>query len=216
MPTTSSIELRAAVHLDKMQPQFAATCAANTDGYFPVSGESAFWLEVRPGIVVNRLLDVALKSCDVTPGALITERHFGTLEVHGPDQGQVIQAGRLVLEAAGLRSEDALVAEVLTDETIRKITDHQAMMINRTRAGMLVLGDDTLYTLEVTPAVVVTLCANEAEKASPVRLVGLGADGAVGRLRLAGSDAEIDEAVAAVHRALECLPGTRREAGGGR
>ena len=67
-----SIELRGALVIDQMQPQFAATIAANTDGYFPVTDESAFWLEVRPGIVINSLLDVALKSCDVTPGALVT------------------------------------------------------------------------------------------------------------------------------------------------
>ena len=79
------VELRGAVHLDKMQPQFAATCAANSDGYFPVAGESAFWLEVCPGIVVNRLLDVALKSCDVTPGALITERSHANATGPGPD-----------------------------------------------------------------------------------------------------------------------------------
>jgi len=72
---------------------------------------------------------------------------------------------------------------------------------------MLVLGDDTLYTLEVTPAVHVLLAANEAEKASPVRLVGLGSDGAVGRLRLAGSDAEIDAAAEAVRRTLAAVPG---------
>jgi hypothetical protein len=205
----ASIELRAAVHLDQMQPQFAATCAANSDGFFPVAGESSFWLEVEPGIVVNRLLDVALKSCDVTPGALITERHYGTLEVHGPDQGQVLRAGELMLAACGRRLEDQLAPVILTDETIHKISAHHAMLINRTRAGMLVLGDDTLYTLEVSPAVHVVRAANEAEKASPVRLVGLGADGAVGRLRLAGGDAEIEEAVAAVRRALADIPGRK-------
>jgi len=211
--TPKAIELRGAVHIDQMQPQFAATCAANSDGYFPVGGESAFWLEVCPGIVVNRLLDRALKSCDVTPGALITERHYGTLEVHGPDQGQVIHAGELMLEEAGVRLSDALAPQILTDEVIRKVSPHQAMLLNRTRAGMLVLGDDALYTLEVNPAVYVTLAANEAEKASPVRLVGLGVEGAVGRLRLAGSDAEIDEAVAAVRRALEGITGRDHEEG---
>ena len=39
-------------------------------------------------------------------------------------------------------------------------------------------GDDTLFTLEVNPAIYVVLAANEAEKASPIRLVGLGAEGA--------------------------------------
>ena len=46
----TSVDLRGALVLDEMQPQFAATIAANSDGYFPVAGESAFWLEVRPGI----------------------------------------------------------------------------------------------------------------------------------------------------------------------
>jgi ethanolamine utilization microcompartment shell protein EutS len=207
MPSSPPITLRAVVHLDQMQPQFAATSAANSDGYFPVAGESALWLEVEPGIVVNRLLDVALKACQVTPGALITERHYGTLEVHGEDQGQVLRAREVMLQAIGRRLEDQLAPRILTDEVIRQISDHHAMLINRTRAGMLVLGGDTLYTLEVTPAVHATLAANEAEKAAPVRLVGLGADGAVGRLRLAGGDAEIDAAVIAVRRALAEIPG---------
>jgi len=201
------IELRGAVYIDQMQPQFAATVATNSNGFFPVTGEAAFWLEVQPGIVINRLMDVALKSCDVKPGALVTERSYGTLEVHGPDQGQVRQAGELILKAAGVTFADALKPNLLTSEIIRKISDHHAMMINKSRAGMLVLGDDTLYTLEVNPAVYVTLAANEAEKASPIRIVGLGAEGAVGRLRLAGTDAEIDEAVKAVRRALESLGG---------
>ena len=200
---SANIELRGAVHLDQMQPQFAATVAANSDGYFPVAGESAFWLEVCPGIIVNRLLDVALKTCDVRPGALITERHYGSLEVHSPDQGQVRMAGEAILRELDVASEDGLAPELLADEIVHQIDDHHAMLINRTRAGMLVLGRDTLYTLEVTPAVHVLLAANEAEKASSVRIVGLGHDGAVGRLRLAGTDAEIEQAVAAVHRAME-------------
>jgi hypothetical protein len=202
-----SIELRGALVIDEMQPQFAAVVASNADGFFPVAGESAYWLEVRPGIVVNRLLDVALKSCDVKPGALITERSYGTLEVHGPDQGQVREAGRRMLAAAGVTAEDGLRPNVMTDEIIRAIDDHQAMMINKSRAGMLVLGRDTLYTLEVNPAVWVLLAANEAEKAAPIRLVGLGNNGAVGRLRLAGTDAEIEAAALAVHRALAGVQG---------
>ena len=202
-----AIELRGALVIDEMQPQFAATIAANTDGFFPVAGETAFWLEVRPGIVVNRLLDVALKGCDVKPGALITERSYGTVEVHGPDQGQVREAGRRMLAAAGVRAEDGLRPNVMNDEVIRAIDDHQAMMINKSRAGMLVLGRDTLYTLELNPAIWVLLAANEAEKAAPIRLVGLGNNGAVGRLRLAGSDAAIDAAVEAVQRALRSVQG---------
>ena len=121
-----AIELRGALVIDQMQPQFAATIAANSDGFFPVAGESAFWLEVRPGIVIHRLMDVALKSCDVTPGAMITERSYGTLEVHGMDQGQVREAGAKMLGAAGVAEADGLKPHVLTHEIIRQIDAHQA------------------------------------------------------------------------------------------
>ncbi len=206
-PQRTAIDLRGVVHLDQLQPQVAATIAANSDGFFPVAGESSCWIEVQPGMVVNRLLDVALKSCDVTPGALITERHYGTLEVHGPDQGQVVQACDAILREIGATRDDQRKPMVLIDEIIRKVTSHHAMLINRTRAGMLLLSDDTLYTLEVSPAVHILHAANVAEKTSPIRIVGLGSDGAVGRLRLAGTDAEIDLAVEAVRRTMAELPG---------
>jgi len=209
MPPRTQVELRGALVIDEMQPQFAATVAANSDGYFPIAGESAAWLEVRPGIVVNRLMDVALKNCDVRPGALITERSYGTLEVHGPDQGQVREAMCQMLKASGTAGDEGFLPHVLTSEVIRKIDHHQAMLINRSRAGMLVLGEDTLYTLEVNPAIWVLLAANEAEKAADIRLVGLGNNGAVGRLRLAGSDAAIDVAVEAVQRALAGVQGRK-------
>lgn len=209
--SSSTVDLRGALVIDHMQPQFAATIAANSEGYFPVVGESAFWLEVRPGIVINRLMDVALKKCAVTPGALVTERSYGTLEVHGPDQGQVREAGRLILAAANVSEADQLRPNLMTNEVIRQVDSHHAMLINRTRNGMLLLAKDTLYTLEVNPAIWVLLAANEAEKAAPIRIVGLGNNGAVGRLRLAGTDAAIDAAVEAVQRALASVPGRKNE-----
>ena len=212
--TLHAVELRGAVHLDQMQPQLTAISALKSDGYFPVEGDSAFWLEVRPGIVVNRLLDIALKRCDVTPGALTTERHYGSLEVHGPDQGQVLQAGAEVLKAIGRSWADQPAPEVLADEVIRKVTSHHANLLNQARAGMLVLGDDAVYTLEVSPAVHVVRCANEAEKAAPIRIASMRTTGAVGRLRLAGGDAEIDEAVKAVRRALETVREDPSRSGG--
>jgi len=211
IPPRQTLELRGALVIDCMQPQFAATIAATSEGYFPVAGESAFWLEARPGTVVNKLLDVALKACDVRPGALICERSYGTMEVHGDDQGQVREAGRRVLQAAGLQAAEGLRPHVLSEEVVRQIDDHQAMLINRTRSGMLILGGDTLFTLEVNPAVWVLLAANEAEKAAPVRIVDVENNGAVGRLRLAGSDAAIEAAGAAVRRVLASVEGRANE-----
>ena len=213
-PATSiQAELRGAVLIDQMQPQFAATIATNSDGFFPVAGESAFWLEVHPGIVVNSLLDIALKACEVRPGALIAERSYGTLEVHGPDQGQVRQARSLILEQLGVGAEAGLAPFVHTSRVIRQIDDHQAMLINRSRTGMLVLGRDTLFTLEVNPAVFALLAANEAEKASDVRLVSLENNGAVGRLQLAGSDAQIEQAVERIELVLSQVEGRSNRGG---
>ena len=128
--------------------------------------------------------------------------HFGEFA------GQVFMGNAITqIAAAGVRAEDGLRPNVMNDEVIRALDDHQAMMINKSRAGMLVLGRDTLYTLELNPAIWVLLAANEAEKAAPIRLVGLGNNGAVGRLRLAGTDAAIDAAVEAVQRALAGVQG---------
>jgi hypothetical protein len=211
-PRTSTVQLRGSLVLDQLQPQLAAIVAVKSDGYLPVPGESSFWLEVRPGIAVNRLLDVALKACAVRPGALITERTYGMLEVHAEGQGQVREAERRVLAAAGVSREDGFAPNVLTAEVVRQLDPHQAALLNRTRDGMLILSGDTLFTLEVAPAIWVLLAANEAEKAAPVRLVGLENHGAVGRLRLAGTDAAIAEAVTAVERALGAVRGRTHRA----
>ena len=40
MQSNYAIELRGALVVDEMQPQFAATIAANSDGYFPVAALS--------------------------------------------------------------------------------------------------------------------------------------------------------------------------------
>ena len=73
-------------------------------------------------------------------------------------------------------------------------------------AGNLVVADswnDRVLVLSVDDGSTVRSWAVEETPMS----VGLGPDGAVGRMRLAGSDAEIDAAVAAVKRAFAGIPG---------
>ena len=45
-------------------------------------GQASLFVEIAPGMAINHVLDVALKSTDVTAGMLIVERHFGMLEIH--------------------------------------------------------------------------------------------------------------------------------------
>lgn len=195
--------LRGAFVLDQLQPQLAAALSMRSAGFLPVPGESAAWIEIEPGMAANGLLDAALKAADVRPGLLLTERLYGTLEVHGPDQGQVREASRAALSKFGIRAEDTDRPKVLQSEIIRKMDAHHAALINAERCGMLALAEDALFTLEVTPAVWICLAANEAEKHAPVRLVDIENSGAVGRLRLAGDDASIDSAAQAAISAIE-------------
>jgi hypothetical protein len=145
----------------------------------------------------------------------IVERAYGLLELHSFDQGEVRAAGAAILEASGAIETDRLAPRVLSREIITGVDAHQSAMINRMRHGEMLLGGQTLYTLEVHPAGYAAIAANEAEKRARVGLLEVVTFGAVGRLWLGGSEEEIRQAAAAVDDTLAGLPG-RANAGGGR
>ena len=201
------VELRTYTFLDSMQPQFASFVASTARGYLPVSGQAALYVEIAPGIAINRVTDIALKRTAVRPAVQIVERAFGLLEVHSESQAEVLEAGRQILDHLGLSEEDRLSPRILSSEVITKIDDYQAMIINRNRKGSMLLGGQTLYILEVHPAGYAVIAANEAEKASPVNLIELRPFGAFGRLYLGGTEAEIQAAVTAVDQTLAGIGG---------
>jgi len=71
------VDLRAYVFLDSLQPQFASYQATISKGYLPTVGQASLFVEIAPGMAINHILDVALKSTDVTAGMQIVERHYG-------------------------------------------------------------------------------------------------------------------------------------------
>ena len=87
------VDLRTFTYIDILQPQFASYVASTAKGYLPVAGQAALYVEVSPGIEINRVTDVALKRTSVRPAVQIVERAFGVLEVHSFDQGDVREAG---------------------------------------------------------------------------------------------------------------------------
>ena len=207
----ADIQLRTFVFLDSMQSQFASFVASTARGYLPRSGQAALYVEVAPGIAINRITDVAIKHADVIPAVQVVERSFGLLEIHSDSQSEVRAAGRRILDYLGQEEEARLAPQILTSEIITNVDDYQTMLINRNRSGMMILGGDALYVLEVHPAGYSVIAANEAEKHSPVRLVNMRPFGAVGRLQLCGSESEIDEARKAVHNALDAIKGVPNE-----
>ena len=53
------IDLRTFTYLDVMQPQFASYLATVSKGYLPVARQASLFVEIAPGIEINRLTDVA-------------------------------------------------------------------------------------------------------------------------------------------------------------
>jgi hypothetical protein len=131
------------------------------------------------------------------------------LEIHSFDQEDILHAGQMVLDDLGLKVEDRLAPNILATSTINKIDPYQAVIINRNSRGMLILGGDDLYLLEVSPAAYSSIAANEAEKYCDVRLVDIRFVGASGRLYLAGTESQVEAAAKKVVETLEGLKGIK-------
>ena len=209
--TERSIELRTFVYLDVLQPQLASFLATVARGYLPIEEQAALFVEVSPGISINRITDVALKNSSVRPGMQVVERAFGCLEVHADDQGDVRAAGEAILRHLGTDESQRLTPRVVTSEIITVTDAYQTMLINRMRHGDCILKGQSLYILEVHPAGYALFAANEAEKASPIRLLEVMTFGAFGRLYLSGGDDEIKEAAAAAEACLARIHGRPNE-----
>ncbi len=203
----SRIDLRSYVFLDSLQPQYSAFLSTVAQGFLPLAGDASLFVEIAPGIEINRLTDVALKATGVRPGMQIVERYYGLLEVHSPDIAEVKAAGQAILDEAGLGEEDRIKPDILSSQLVRGIDGHQAQLINRTRHGQMIIPGQTLYTLEVEPAAYASLAANEAEKAANINILEVRSHGSMGRVYLGGSESEIDVGKAAAEEAIKALTG---------
>jgi hypothetical protein len=199
--------LRTYTFLDALQPQLASFMGKTARGFLPLPGMASLFVEIAPGIAINRVTDIALKSTKVVPAIQVVERAYGLLEVHDTDQGEVRSAGRAILEHLGVREEDRLRPKVVTNQIIRAIEPYQAQLINRNSQGMMILPGQSLFILETDPAGYVSFAANEAEKAARIFLVQIQPYGAFGRLYLSGPEAEIDAAAQAAISTIEGLSG---------
>ena len=170
-------------------------------------GDASLYVEVSPGIEINRLTDIALKSTAVKPGMQIIERYFGLLEIHSPSQAEVRAAGAAILAEIGLTETDRIKPRILSSQIIRRIDDHQAQLINRTRHGQMIIGGQTLYVLEMEPAAYAPLAANEAEKAAKINILEVRSFGSMGRVYLGGEEADIDVGWRAAVAAIEGIDG---------
>lgn len=208
---TSGIDLRSYVFLDSLQPQYAAFLGTVAQGFMPLVHDASLFVEISPGIEINRLTDIALKSTAVRPGMQIVERYYGLLEVHSAEQAETRAAGQAILDELGLTEEDRLKPRILSSQVVRHVDGHQAQLINRVRHGEMLLTGQTLYVLEVEPAAYAALAANEAEKAADVNILEVRAFGSMGRVYLGGEERDIDVGWRAAVEALESISGRQQE-----
>ena len=206
------IDLRTFTYIDILQPQLTGFLQTVAKGYLPLEEEAALFVEIAPGLAINRVTDIALKRTAVVPGMQIVERAYGVLELHSFDQGAIREAGAAILDNLGLTEMDRLKPRIRAAEIIHGIEGYQSQLINRMRHGQMLLQGETLYILEVHPAGYTAIAANEAEKAAPIKLLEVTTFGAFGRLYLGGYEAEIEEAAKAVETILSSIEGRENPA----
>jgi len=207
------VELRSFVYLDNLQPQHAAYMGTVAQGFLPLPGDTSLWVEISPGIEINRITDVALKSASVRPGVQMVERLYGLLEVHSSSQGETRSAGQAILAALGVKRDEGLKPRVVSSQIIRNVDAYQTQLINRTRRGQMLLAGQTLYVLEVEPAAYAALAANEAEKAAAINILAVNAVGSFGRLYLGGQEQDILAGADGALAAIEGVAGRVRSQG---
>lgn len=206
-----TVDLRSYVFLDSLQPQHAAFLGTVSSGFLPLPNDASLWIEISPGIEINRITDVALKATAVKPGMQIVERLYGLLEVHSGSQAETRAAGASILEALGVAEEDRLKPAVVSSQIIRNLDAHQCQLINRMRHGHMIVAGETLYIMETQPAGYAALAANEAEKAAAINILEVRAFGSFGRVYLGGLEREIMAGYGAALAAIEGVTGRVEE-----
>lgn len=204
-------DLRVYLMLKNLQPQFAAYLGTPTRarGYPALAGQHSLILEVAPGLMIERVIDLALKQDpELEPGILFVERQFGVLEIHGDDDARLERAGQAILDGLGLSADQQLRPRVLYTDKIERIADQHAIIINRNRQASMALPGETLLVFEMVPALFATLAANEAEKVSPgLTLVDVQMIGAAGRVYMSGNSDDVDRALLRIETVLNQVEG---------
>ena len=94
----------------------------------PLEGQASLYIEVSPGMDINRVTDLVLKNTSCQPGMQVVERRYGVLEVHHYDQGQVRAAGDVIQRELGFKETDRLKPRIVSSDTITGMTGYHAQL----------------------------------------------------------------------------------------
>jgi ethanolamine utilization microcompartment shell protein EutL len=195
-------ELRASIFIDQLQPQTLAYTSTWMRGTLPRLRMAAQIVEIAPGLDIEALTDIVLKSADVRAGLLVVERQFGTLEFHSHSIAEVHSGAAAILDAMKKTQADVAPPKILASKLVTNVSDQHAFLMNRNKLGSMVIGGDSIYLLECQSAAYAMLACNEAEKEADVKVIDIRMIGANGRLYLAGTEADVRNARNAAEGAL--------------
>src|SRR5881396_1821428 len=148
----ADVTLRTYIFLDSLQPQLASFIGTTARGFLPVAGDAAMFIETAPGLIINRITDVALKATQCTAAIMVVERAFGLLEIHHRDKGQVQLGGEAVLSYLEIAEADRMKPRVVSDQVIRAVEPYHAQVINKSRYGDMLISGESLLIMETEPA----------------------------------------------------------------
>lgn len=209
----TQFELRTYTFIDSLQPQLAQYVAKDNRVYDPAEFDAAIFLELAPAMEIHKMIDLVLKRTKVRLGSVVTERLFGLMQIHHPDQGEVREAGRIVLAHAGLTVANRAEVKILASHIIRGVEQDHAISFTGLAKGNMVVAGESILIMECTPAAYLAIACNEALKAATVKLITIIPWGATGRLIMSGPESEIDSAAEAATGILAKLNEERLAAG---
>ncbi|MBI6630862.1 BMC domain-containing protein [Pontibaca salina] len=195
-------DLRASIFIDQLQPQTLAYLSTWMRGSLPRARMAAQIVEIAPGLDIEALTDVVLKSADVRAGLLVVERQFGTLQFHSRSTAEVQAGADAVMQQLGRTASDIAPPKILASKIVTNIENQHAFLMNRNKMGSMVLGGESVYLLECQSAAYAVMACNEAEKEADIKVIDMRPIGANGRLYLAGTEADVRNARNAAEGAL--------------
>jgi len=208
-----SFELRTYTFIDSLQPQLAQYIAKDNRVYDPSEYDAALMLEIAPAMEIHTMIDLVLKRTKVRLGSVVTERIYGLMQVHHADQGEVRQAGEVVLEEAGLTEGDRAAVKLVTNKTIRAVEQDHAISFTGMGKGNMIVAGESVLIMETSPAAYLTIVCNEALKTANIRLNMVRPFGATGRLIMSGPEAEIDYAAEAAVKTINNINQNAKKTG---
>jgi hypothetical protein len=195
--------VRSYIFIDQLQPKTMCYLGTFIRGFLPRTNMAALVVEVSPGLEIETIADVAVKTVDVKPGLLVVERQFGYLELHSNSTASVKAAGRAVLDHLGSSDADAMKPEILSSRIVKRVDNYHSFLINRNKSGSMLLPGESLFVMEMQPAAYAILVTNEAEKAADIKVVDYRMMGATGRVYLSGTESDVRAAASAAEGALQ-------------